>query len=82
MRPIHNSVLLDVISAGGLILINVCIINGASYILQAGGRPGCPCRRCLCPTGLGERMLGHHGAGDGDETAAAPGAGAIMALKS
>lgn len=42
--------LLDVISAGGLILINVCIINGAKCISPPGKRPTQPhqCRVNVC----------------------------------
>lgn len=36
----------------------------------------------VCAAALGETTLGDHGAGDGDAAAAAPAAGAVMALKS
>lgn len=66
---------LDVISAGGLILINVCIINGGIYIFQAQGRPSCsqgqlfPRKGSQCHGGH-EGTLGGHRAEDGDGDAA------------
>lgn len=60
---------LDVISAAGLILINVCIINGGIYIFQAQGRPSCSHRSSFQCHGGHEGTLGGHRAEDGDEDA-------------
>lgn len=60
---------LDVISAGGLNLINVCIINGGIYIFQAQGRPSCSHRIGSWCCGGHEGTLSGHGAEDGDRDA-------------